>query len=186
MHENESRVTVLGQAIEFRLREPDRRIDALKESGKKRRSHAVIATARANASAGVFQPSVCRGRPFNSAAIVLSFACVCVDKSLPFGRYCRTRPLLFSFVARCHGLRGSQKYTCTPVASVNCTCRPISFPRSHVRERRRCSGRVRIVLTNASFTSSSRRPAVRLTSITKRVCRSTSVPIADCACFPRM
>ena len=30
----------------------------------------------------------------------------------PGGEYCRSKPLVFSFVPLCHGLRGSQKYTC--------------------------------------------------------------------------
>lgn len=29
----------------------------------------------------------------------------------PFGKYCRSRPLVFSFEPRCQGLAGSQKYT---------------------------------------------------------------------------
>src|SRR6476646_2135712 len=101
-----------------------------------RRSHAIIATTRANASAGVCQPSVFRGRPFNSAATALSCAWVYADKSVAFGKYCRSNPLVFSFVPRCHGLCGSQKYTCTPDAIVNGTCAAISFPRSHVSDRR--------------------------------------------------
>ena len=32
------------------------------------------------------------------------------------GKYWRSRPLVFSFVPRCHGLRGSQKKTCSPVS----------------------------------------------------------------------
>ena len=65
------------------------------------RSHAVIATTRANASDGVLQSSVCRGRPFNSTAMRSRCFCVWADKSVPFGKYCRSRPLLFSLVARC-------------------------------------------------------------------------------------
>ena len=41
-----------------------------------RRFQVVIATTRAKASDGVRQPSVCRGRPFNSAAMRLSCGCV--------------------------------------------------------------------------------------------------------------
>ena len=33
----------------------------------------------------------------------------CARKSVPLGRYCRSRPLVFSFEPRCQGLRGSQK-----------------------------------------------------------------------------
>ena len=31
------------------------------------------------------------------------------DRVVPFGKYCRSRPLVFSLVPRCHGLYGSQK-----------------------------------------------------------------------------
>ena len=34
---------------------------------------------------------------------------VCLLRSVPFGKYCRSRPFVFSFVPRCHGLWGSQK-----------------------------------------------------------------------------
>src|SRR5260370_30110827 len=40
-----------------------------------------------------------------------------IERSVPFGRYCRSSPLVFSQVPRCHGLCGSQKYTRTPVAA---------------------------------------------------------------------
>jgi hypothetical protein len=33
----------------------------------------------------------------------------CELRSAPFGKYCRTRPFVFSLVGRCHGLCGSQK-----------------------------------------------------------------------------
>ena len=33
----------------------------------------------------------------------------CRERSVPFGKYWRSRPLVFSFVPRCHGLCGSQK-----------------------------------------------------------------------------
>jgi hypothetical protein len=34
---------------------------------------------------------------------------LCRDKSVPLGKLCRSRPLVFSLVPRCHGLCGSQK-----------------------------------------------------------------------------
>jgi hypothetical protein len=37
------------------------------------------------------------------------YTCECTDKSVPFGKYCLSRPLVFSFDPRCHGLCGSQK-----------------------------------------------------------------------------
>ena len=41
------------------------------------------------------------------------------DRSVPFGKYWRKRPLVFSFVPRCQGLLGSAKYTLTPEAIEN-------------------------------------------------------------------
>ena len=41
--------------------------------------------------------------------MMLRSACVKVERSVPFGKYCRNKPLVFSFVPRCHGLCGSQK-----------------------------------------------------------------------------
>ena len=49
---------------------------------------------------------------------------------------------MFSLLPRCHGEWGSQKYTGTPVATVNCLCRAISHPWSQVSEPRRCAGNV--------------------------------------------
>ena len=42
-------------------------------------------------------------------ATLLSWACEYTDRSVPFGKYCRSRPLVFSLEPRCHGLCGSQK-----------------------------------------------------------------------------
>ena len=39
---------------------------------------------------------------------------LCLLRSVPLGKYWRSKPLVFSFVPRCHGLRGSQKNTCSP------------------------------------------------------------------------
>src|ERR1039458_451617 len=44
------------------------------------------------------------------------------DRSVPFGKYCLSSRLVFSFVPRCQGLCGSQKYTFTSVATVNALC----------------------------------------------------------------
>ena len=60
-------------------------------------------------STGFRQLSVLRGLPFNSAATLSSSSWVCKDKSVPFGKYCRSSPLVFSLVPRCHGEWGSQK-----------------------------------------------------------------------------
>src|SRR4051794_23817741 len=42
-------------------------------------------------------------------AIASSSACENIDRSVPLGRYWRSRPLVFSFVPRCHGACGSAK-----------------------------------------------------------------------------
>jgi hypothetical protein len=42
------------------------------------------------------------------------------DRSVPLGKYWRSRPLVFSFVGRCQGECGSAKNTFVPVSSVNC------------------------------------------------------------------
>ena len=60
---------------------------------------------------------------------------------------------MFSLVPRCHGLRGSQKYTGTPLAMVNRAWCAISLPWSHVSERRSCSGSSVILAASASTTT---------------------------------
>jgi hypothetical protein len=87
---------------------PDARISARFSYWFEGRSQAVIATASANFSEGDRQPRVCRGRPLSSAATASSSSWVTAARSVPFGKYWRSRPLVFSFVPRCHGLRGSQ------------------------------------------------------------------------------
>lgn len=51
-------------------------------------------------------------------ATLFRWACECTDKSVPFGKYCLSRPLVFWFDPRCYGLCGSQKYTSILVANV--------------------------------------------------------------------
>src|SRR5215472_19192292 len=75
------------------------------------------------------------------------------DRSVPRGKYCRRSRLVFSLVPRCQGLCGSQKYTCTSVATVNSLCLAISSPRSHVSERRRVVGSLQTCLLNAATTT---------------------------------
>src|SRR5690606_20551696 len=69
------------------------------------------APARASASvaAGVCQPSVLRGRVFNSSATAASSSASWRRRSVPFGKYWRSSPLVFSLLGRCHGLAFSQK-----------------------------------------------------------------------------
>ena len=52
-----------------------------------------------------------RGRSLSCRATLLSWACEYTDRSVPFGKYCRSRPLVFSLEPRCHGLCRSQKIT---------------------------------------------------------------------------
>src|SRR5476651_667565 len=69
----------------------------------------VDATQALNLSAGVSNCKVSRGRSFSWRATLFKWACECTDKSVPLGKYCLSRPLVFSFDPRCHGLCGSQK-----------------------------------------------------------------------------
>ena len=62
----------------------------------------------ANTSTGVCHPSVLRGRPLSSSATLSRSAWKCNDRSVPFGKYCRSNPLVFSLLPRCHGECGSQ------------------------------------------------------------------------------
>src|SRR5690606_41093670 len=73
------------------------------------------------------------------------------DKSVPFGKYCRSRPLVFSFVGRCQGECGSAKNTFVPVSRVNCACPESSFPRSQVSVLRSWIGRDVIDEASAAF-----------------------------------
>src|SRR5664279_489689 len=57
----------------------------------------------AKTSTGFFHPSVLRGRSLSSSATLSRSAWVCNDRSVPFGKYCRNKPLVFSLVPRCHG-----------------------------------------------------------------------------------
>src|SRR5215471_1449441 len=72
-------------------------------------AQAVDATQALNRSAGVWKRKVLRGRSLSCRATLLSCACVYTDRSVPLGKYCRSRPLVFSLDPRCHGLCGSQK-----------------------------------------------------------------------------
>ena len=82
------------------------------QGGFKRSSqHNVLAHRRywSKASAGVFHPRAFRGLELRVIATAAMSSALCALRSVPFGKYWRSRPLVFSFVPRCHGLRGSQK-----------------------------------------------------------------------------
>ena len=51
----------------------------------------------------------CAAWPLSAAATAARSSAPCALRSVPFGKYCRSSPLVFSFVPRCHGLCGSQK-----------------------------------------------------------------------------
>src|SRR3984893_14449270 len=72
------------------------------------------------------------------------------------------------------GLCGSQKKTCTLVATVKLLCLAISSPRSQVNERRRVAGGLRTFRLSAARTVAVSLLGT-LTSMVKRECRSTSV-----------
>ena len=55
----------------------------------------VDATQALNRSAGVANTKVLRGRSLSCRATLLSWACEYTDRSVPFGKYCRSRPLVF-------------------------------------------------------------------------------------------
>jgi hypothetical protein len=58
---------------------------------------------------GVWSPRQRRGRSFSSAAMLSSWSTVQALRSVPFGKYCRSSPLMFSFAPRCQGECGSAK-----------------------------------------------------------------------------
>ena len=69
----------------------------------------VAATISASLAAGVWYPSVRRGRVFSRNATASNCAWLWRERFVAGGKYWRSRPFVFSFEPRCHGLRGSQK-----------------------------------------------------------------------------
>jgi hypothetical protein len=57
-----------------------------------------------SASAGVRHPRVFLGRVFSVIATACRSVVLCALKLVPFGKYWRSNPLVFSLVPRCHGL----------------------------------------------------------------------------------
>lgn len=74
------------------------------------------------------------------------------ERSVPFGKYSRRSPLVFSLLPRCQGECGSQKQIGIPVAIEISWWRDISAPWSQVVERRRCSGRAFIAVIMVAAT----------------------------------
>ena len=159
------------------------------------RPHGCESSSSLKTSEGVLQLRVFRGRRLSVAATAAMSRALCLLRSVPLGKYWRSRPLVFSFVDRCHGLRGSQKNTCSPLSIRSRACWAISAPWSQVSDRRSCSGSVAIVEVIASRTASAPCPARaglfltrsrpcsawrgRWSNIVNRVVRSTNVPIAE-------
>ena len=59
---------------------------------------------RSRASAGVAHSRVFRGRALRVAAMAASVSALCTLRSVPFGKYWRSSPLVFSLEPRCQGL----------------------------------------------------------------------------------
>jgi hypothetical protein len=74
-------------------------------------NHLVIGRVRypLMASRGVLSPRTRRGRRLSSWATARRSWALWTDRSVPLGKYCRSSPLVFSFVPRCQGEWGSQK-----------------------------------------------------------------------------
>jgi hypothetical protein len=92
-----------------------------------------------------------RGLLLSVAATASISSALHLARSVPLGKYWRSRPFVFSLVPRCQGLCGSAKNTGSPVSTLNWACADISLPRSQVNDRRSCSGRVVIVAASAFF-----------------------------------
>ena len=60
-------------------------------------------------SDGRCQPSVFRGRSLISAATSASRSALWMERSVPFGKYCRSSPFIFSLEPRSHGEWAWQK-----------------------------------------------------------------------------
>src|SRR6476620_5917069 len=91
---------------------PPHRQDRGEPGGFNRSSQHGLYPVRRNwssSSTGVFHPSVLRGLLFSAWATASSSLAVCWLRSVPLGKYCRSKPLVFSLEPRCQGLCGSQK-----------------------------------------------------------------------------
>lgn len=102
-------------------------------------------------SAGVFQPRIFRSLLLSASWTAMRSLRPQRERSVPLGKYWRSRPLVFSFVARCHGGFGSAKKTLMPASIVNCAWADSSMPRSQVRVRNSPAGMDPMVDSRASF-----------------------------------
>ena len=91
-----------------------RRADLRPKTG---RSQAVVATdgfggfesSSSRAAAGVIPPRVLRGRWLSSVATAMRRSALWALRLVPFGKYWRSSPFVFSLLPRCQGECGSQK-----------------------------------------------------------------------------
>ncbi len=113
-------------------------------------------------------------------------ACGDVGKVGAAGRQCRRSPFLFSFVPRCWGECGSQKYTATSVAALELTCAAISLPLPHVTGQCRCAGSPTIFYATACRTVCAEWSVGRGASCVNRVVRSTIAATWDFPPRPRI
>src|SRR5277367_4166803 len=90
----------------FKGRHFDREIIGLwaNSSGRRNTDIRFYASHRSSASAGVLNPRVFRGLALRVAATAASVSALCALRSVPFGKYWRSNPLVFSLVPRCQGL----------------------------------------------------------------------------------
>ena len=98
--------TVIEEMAEWRNRPLDRRRFLVNVANHRRacwRAH------RCMACCGVRSPRHRRGRSLSSAATRSSWPGVQVLRSVPLGKYWRSRPLVFSLLPRCQGECGSAK-----------------------------------------------------------------------------
>ena len=102
----------------------ERDVKALRRTNEILRKASVDSMGQRNSAsnrvAGVSKSSRVRGRAFSFAATRSRSCCVNAPIDTPFGKYCRNKRFVFSLVPRCHGLRGSAKYTARPVFAVTC------------------------------------------------------------------
>jgi hypothetical protein len=77
----------------------------------------VLTVTSASHAAGVCHDKVLRGRALSSSATAASRSASWLRRLVPFGKYWRSSPLVFSLLGRCHGLAFSQKYTGMPNAA---------------------------------------------------------------------
>ena len=95
----------LQRVVVLSLLRPDEREPHLLSLAKKA---VVSSTSQGNTrwktEAGERNASVFRGRSFRRRAIPFKSACENPSSGVPFGKYCLSRRLVFSFVPRCQGL----------------------------------------------------------------------------------